>query len=231
MAYITILFYIIFGLFPSLIWLFFYLKKDAHPEPKGMIIKIFLFGMIAAAAAAAIEIIFSKLLFSSAPLSVYNFLFIALVEELSKFLVIKFKVMKSSELDEPVDIMLYMIIAALGFAALENLLYIFPIFGVKMSIFEAGAISLFRFLGATFLHALCSATIGFFLAYAIFKQKYKHLLILLGFFTAVFLHGIFNLLIINFESGFLVALLVSLGLEISFAFKKLKKIASVCKIK
>ena len=57
----------------------------------------------------------------------YIFLGVATIEEIAKFLVIKIKVLKSSELDEPLDIPLYMIIAALCFAAVENILVLsFP---------------------------------------------------------------------------------------------------------
>ncbi len=38
--------YITFGILPSAAWLFYYLRKDLHPESKKMILKIFLWGSI-----------------------------------------------------------------------------------------------------------------------------------------------------------------------------------------
>jgi len=116
------LFLIIFAITPSIIWLLFFLKKDSHPEPKSMILKIFLWGMLSAIPAIFIEFIFLKIK-ELILISFWNFFIgIAFIEEFLKYIVVKYKVLKSSELDEPLDVMLYMIISALGFAALENFL-------------------------------------------------------------------------------------------------------------
>jgi len=240
------LFYIIFGLTPSIIWLLFYLRKDAHPESNKMIIKIFFYGMLAAIIAAVVEIgifsglsLFGKNLTETFPILFfifYHFIIIALVEEVAKYLVVKEKVINDPEFDEPIDAMLYMIIAALGFAALENLLVLFP--GKEPFLFKQTVnISAFRFIGATFLHALCSGTLGYFLALSIFEPKRKIKLILTGIIIATILHGLFNISIIRIETSLvfsiatLIALLTGLALFVSFGFRKLKKIASVCKIK
>jgi protease PrsW len=255
----TIILYLAFGILPSVIWLLFYLRKDSHPESNSMVLKVFFLGMVAAAVAAFIEVAISRIFLSNDaskelaalfPFSfflVYHFLLVSLIEELAKFFVVKFKVMKSSELDEPVDIMLYMIISALGFAALENLIYILPLLfpGEQMTIYQAGIISFFRFAGATFLHALCSAIIGFFLAYSVLTHKFKLLYLSFGIAVAVLLHGLFNISIIGIEGGltnknslllissigFLIFLLALLSIAVSSGFKKLKKTASVCRIK
>jgi len=120
-------FYIFFGLAPSIIWLLFYLRKDAHPESNRMIIKIFFFGLLSALPAVFLEVgifqEFNRLALPSIFITILNvFIGVALVEEVLKYLVVRGKVVKSPELDEPLDLMLYMIIAALGFAALENIL-------------------------------------------------------------------------------------------------------------
>ena len=54
--------YIIAGVLPSAIWLLFYLRKDRHPESKRMILKIFLYGMIAALPVILIELGFLEML-------------------------------------------------------------------------------------------------------------------------------------------------------------------------
>ena len=240
------LFYIIFGLAPSIIWLLFYLRKDAHPESNKMIIKIFFYGMLVAIIAAVIEIgiffglsLFGKNLTETFPILFfifYHFIVIALVEEIAKYLIVKEKVINDPEFDEPIDAMLYMIIAALGFAALENLLVLFP--GKEPFLFKQTAnISAFRFIGATFLHALCSGTLGYFLALSIFEPKRKIKLILIGIIIATILHGLFNISIIGIETNLtiatavLIVLLTGLALFVSFGFRKLKRLASICKIK
>jgi RsiW-degrading membrane proteinase PrsW (M82 family) len=233
---------IIFGLAPSVIWLLFYLRKDAHPESNRMILKIFFYGMLAAVIAALIEIGISGALIKFGEKWLKTFLIIALVEEFSKYLIVREKVINNPEFDEPVDTILYMIITALGFAALENILVLFS--GKEPVLFgEAIALSSFRFIGATFLHALCSGTLGYFLALSFFEPKKRMRLIIKGIMVATLLHGLFNISIIGIEEGLtsqssfllfssvisLVVILSGLALFVSFGFRKLKKLKSICK--
>ena len=247
--------YIFFGLAPSVIWLLFFLRKDAHPESNRMILRIFFWGMLVALPVIFIEIgISERLLKLNLPpifiFILYWFIGIALVEESFKYLVVRDKVLKHSEFDEPVDAMLYMIIAALGFSALENILVLLP--GESPPLFlETITTSSFRFVGATFLHALCSGTLGYFLALSFLKTKKRLRLLALGLGIATILHSLFNISIIGIETSFvvqndelvivnfplfissiifLIIILVGLAFFVSFGFKKLKKLSSVCKI-
>ena len=112
---------IFFGLAPSIIWLLFYLRKDAHPESGKMILRIFFWGMVITLIAAFVEIGIEKALDAGktfANLSeaqsglflpslyslLYGFLGIALVEEFLKYLVVKEKVLNNPEFDEPVPL-------------------------------------------------------------------------------------------------------------------------------
>lgn len=229
---------IIFGVLPSVIWLLFYLRKDAHPEPNSMVIKIFFFGMLAALPAIFLELgIFKIFAFFNFPLvllAVLNtFVGVATVEELLKFLVVKNKVLSDSEFDEPVDAMIYMIIAALGFAASENIL-IFLGLGPSLYLHQALGLSAVRFLGATFLHALCSGAAGYFLALSFFKTEKKLELISLGLLISIVLHGFYNFSIMEVEGSlkffFPLFILIGLAIFLTFAFKRLKKMKSICKI-
>ena len=247
------LFLIILGLIPSTIWLLLYLRKDAHPEPKRMIIKIFLYGMLSAVGAAIVEFGIMKILnHLSLPYTlfriIYIFIGIALVEESSKYLVVRKGVLKSSELDEPLDVMLYMMISALGFAALENILVLLPP-GHPFSILETLSITILRFIGATFLHALCSGTFGYFIALSLTNQKNHLKLFLTGITISSLLHGFYNLFIMRIGESiglknnltiilnqgklyssiiFLIIILIGLSITVSWEIKKLKKLKSVC---
>lgn len=238
------IFYIIIGTLPSIIWLLYFLRKDVHPESNRMVIKIFLFGVIAAPIAALIEIGFFKMaimlgmdsIASSGQLYIwlfilYNFIGIAFVEEFVKYLVVRLKVLGSPEFDEPTDAMLYMIIAALGFAAIENVLYLLPI-----PFFEMLKINIFRFLGAIFLHALCSGLIGYFLALALMKTTKIKIFIISGIIISAILHGLYNISIIITDatgnnSFVIIPIVIIIGLAffVSLGFKKLKKLESICK--
>ncbi|PIU16596.1 hypothetical protein COT20_00095 [bacterium (Candidatus Gribaldobacteria) CG08_land_8_20_14_0_20_39_15] len=230
--------YIIFGLLPSFIWLSFYLRKDAHPESNRMVLKIFFYGMLAALPAAFLEMgifqEFGKLNLSPFLIIVLNtFLGVALIEEVLKYLVVRGKVLGSPEFDEPIDAMLYMIIAALGFAALENILILFRL-GPTFLFGQTLGVSILRFLGATFLHALASGTVGYFLALSFFEIKKGVKLLSFGLGISILLHGLYNFSIIEIEGSlrFLIPLVILIGLAIflTFAFKRLQKMKSVCKI-
>lgn len=240
--------FFILGILPSIIWLLFFLREDAHPESNRMIIKVFSYGIIAAFLAALSEAIFesgflklsSKIFFPSVIILFLNvFVGVSLIEEFFKYLVVRTKAISDPEFDEPLDAMLYMIIAGLGFAAVENVLYLFTS-GPSFDILETLTLTLFRFLGATFLHALCSGTLGFFLALSFFETKNKFKLVIFGLVIATSLHGIYNFFIIKIGENLETAIpgiiligfiLITLGIFVFLGFKKLKTMASVCKIK
>ncbi len=161
------------------------------------------------------------------------FLIIALFEELLKYLVVKKFVVSSKEFDEPLDIMLYMIISALGFAALENILLIFSP-GEPFGAMQGLNFSLSRFVGATFLHTLASGTLGFFLALSFYSFKNRGKIFISGLGMAVVLHGLYNFAIIRLEdplrSSIVLGILVGLAIFTTFGFIKLKGIKSICKI-
>lgn len=228
--------YIFFGLAPSFIWLLFFLRKDAHPESNPMILKIFFYGMLAAAPVALLEVgLYQELKLLNLPLFwfrlVYAFLGIALIEEVFKYLVVKKKVLKNPEFDEPTDIILYMIIAALGFAAAENLLILFPLLH-PFQLLETAVVSVFRFAGATFLHALCSGLLGYFLALSFCQTKNRLRLVSQGLFTAVILHGLYDFSIMEVEQNFKfiipIIVLIALAVFVSRGFKKVKHLKSIC---
>ncbi|MBZ9578314.1 PrsW family intramembrane metalloprotease [Patescibacteria group bacterium] len=232
----TYLLFFIFGLAPSIIWLLFFLRKDVHPEPKGMVLKIFFYGVLITLPAIFIERgIFER--FTELKLSpiLYIFFGIALVEEILKYLVVREKVVSDPEFDEPLDAMLYMIISALGFAALENLLFFFSPEIFLLPFKEILVLVSFRFITATFLHALCSGLVGYFLAQSFFEIKNRFRLITTGLGIAIILHGLYNFSIMMMEGAlrFLipVIILISLAFVISLGFKKLEKMKSICKIK
>ena len=245
---------LIFGLSPSIIWLLFFLRKDVHPESNKMVLKIFFLGALITLPAVLIELGIEKGLNKwASPLAsaIYIFLGIAFVEEFLKYLVVREKVLSNPEFDEPVDVLLYMIIAALGFAALENILVLLPK-EKPLFFYETAIISFLRFIGATFLHALCSGTMGYFLALSFFEIKKKLRLTILGLVIATVLHGLFNLFIMEIDKTLLVyngeitivnfplfiflllsliAILIGLAIFVLFSFKKVKKLTSTCKIK
>ncbi|MBX4211562.1 MAG: PrsW family intramembrane metalloprotease, partial [Candidatus Yanofskybacteria bacterium] len=185
---------------PSFLWLAFYVRKDDHPEPRYMLAKTFLMGIILS----PLAILFQRLFVEVATTVIPNleargtgfFLWAALIEELVKFFAVYFVVLKSPDFDEPTDAMIYLITAGLGFAAMENILVLFRI---APEGFASGALTdavrvwALRFVGATFLHALSCALVGYFLALAWFYDHHHKKLIAMGLGVATLFHFAFNI--------------------------------------
>ncbi|MDP3953439.1 MAG: PrsW family glutamic-type intramembrane protease [bacterium] len=179
---------IILGLVAPLFWLGFFLVEDReHPEPKLMILVVFLGGVLAAFLALAPEIyLTAELPQTGFPYQSKLLIPFAFIEELSKFIVVYLIIKYSKYFDEKVDAMIYMIVAALGFAAIEN---IFNLFNV-LELHEVIQITVVRGIGATLLHAIAS---GLFAFYWMRGKPFT------GLFSATALHFIFNYLILRIE--------------------------------
>lgn len=233
----SIILFIVFGMLPSILWLFFYLKRDVYPEPKEMIMKVFALGMIVTFFVVFLEIAvfnyFQKFNLSYFVLIMLQFFIsVALIEEFAKYAVVRLGVSKNSEFDEPIDAMIYMVVAGLGFAAVENIIVLFPL--TAPGIFETTLkISFLRAISATVLHALASANIGYFWAYSLYHRKYRFFIVAFGIIFSSFLHGIYNLGI-NMDGDYKIAitfLVLSLFfLMAMIQFQNVRKLKSVCKI-
>jgi len=222
--------YLALAFLPPIIWLLFYLREDAHPEPKLLLLLSFVGGMISAIVAVAAEILFVgkeamiALQAGNDRTALVVFLAIALIEEYAKYAAIKFLVMRRKEFDEPVDAMIYMMTAALGFAALENVLFTFPLF--RENLFLGLEVATNRFLGANLLHALSSGIVGFFLARAFFSP-HRHYFVGIGIIVATVLHALFNYLILIREAipqgtFYIILLLSTMAVMVLIDFERLK---------
>jgi RsiW-degrading membrane proteinase PrsW (M82 family) len=137
----------------------------------------------------------------------------------------------SRDFDEPLDALEYLIITALGFAALENTLYILNPLLVNNSI-QGLITGNERFIGATLVHVVSSALIGYCLARAFYMTKLKRMgLRILGISLAIALHTSFNVFIIRMQetnndaSKFIVFSAVwAMALVVLLLFEKIKRV-------
>ena len=228
--------YVALSFLPPLVWLLFYLHEDRHPEPKHLILLIFIAGIFSALAAIAAELaffgqppVFAGLLYNFYPavlaLPAVVFSGVALIEEYLKYLAVKIFALARPEFDEPIDAMIYMVTAALGFAAIENILFLIPAF--EHSFLSGFELTANRFLGANLLHALSSGIVGYALARHFFSPWRKHA-VAVGIIAAGALHALFNYLIIVRDSMpsslVLLALLLTLmAVAVLVDFEKLKQ--------
>lgn len=238
------LIYTILAILPGLIWLLYFLRKDVLPEPKKQITKVFVCGMIV-----SFFVVFltmgilpdlEKLNLSETTFFLVKYIFIVgLIEELFKYLAVRYSVLKSSHIDEPIDIPIYMIVGALGFATAENIVVFCTQTFLVMK--DPVLLSLGRFLGATILHALCSGIIGYFLALSFYYLRQRYFILLFGFSLSIVLHGFFDFFLessiikevatkdLN-PSIYSILILIAMFILLTFALRKIKKLKSVCKL-
>lgn len=221
------------GLIPSLVWLYFFSQKDCHPEPKNLLAQTFLMGIIISPVAILLQFGFAQ--FASTVVGIsqaaiqntsYFFLWAAVVEEAIKFYAVRMLIMRNPEFDEPIDAMIYMITAGLGFAAMENILVMFRVFpdGTQATL----ATWALRFTGATLLHALSSGLLGYFLAMSWFFRDHKEKLVVIGLIMATVFHFTFNIFLSAFENRltglvYSTSLLLVMAFLVSILFDKIKE--------
>ena len=125
----------------------------------------------------------------------------AIIEEGLKFVASYFGALRDRANDEPIDSLIYLITAALGFAALENTLFLAG--AIKTGGFIQGFdLGVLRFVGASLLHVVSSGTLGFFLALGFYKRgSIKKIDACIGLFAAIILHTLFSLFILKGEGS------------------------------
>ncbi len=187
------------GVCPALLWLFFWLMEDkCQPEPKRYIFYSFAAGMLAVVPALLLE---SWAQSYFAPYSLGLLCTWAVVEEVMKFAAAYFVALRLFVYDEPLDAVVYMVTAALGFSALENILFLWgPIHdGLLLKSIMLGES---RFMGATLVHTLSSATVGIALALSFAKPaSTRKLFALCGLILAAALHTTYNYFILTTEGN------------------------------
>ena len=223
----TIFYTIMGGILPVLIWLWFWLREDKlHPEPRKYIFLAFIFGAISAILVLPVEEFLAKFLPVAGLLPIVVFSF---AEEIFKYFGAYFSSLRKKYMDEPIDAVIYMITIALGFAALENTLFLMH--SIKVTggdISQAFLVGNMRFIGATLLHTISSGVIGLFIALSFYKrQALKKRYLLTGIILSVALHSFFNFFIIKAKGGemfFMFIMIWVIAILLIFLFEIVKRI-------
>ena len=209
---------IVFSVIPNFVWLYFYLKQDPHPEPPPFLLIAFFLGvfstMVALGAGLGLLNLIESVFDIAKPVIQsslwFMFLGVAFVEELAKFLMAFFLLRRNLVFDEPIDAIIYSIVIALGFAFVENIIYLVSVFNqFSGDLSQVVYFVSLRFIGANFLHTLTSGLFGYFWAVGIVRHKNPQKLFW-GLFLATLIHGLFNLSVVVFGMPFYVLSVVVL---------------------
>lgn len=202
------------GLGPTLVWLWFWLRQDkTDPEPINTLLITFVAGMCVVPLAYPLEYVAKTLWGGSL---VMLFLSWATIEEGLKIVAAYIGGLTSRAMDGPFDAVIYLVTAALGFAALENMLFLYtPLLEGNL---EAAIITTnMRFVGANLLHVVASAFIGVGIGLTYYRSWcWRILSIFVGVITAIGLHAAFNFFIIQAGTARMISIFAFVWLSIIF---------------
>ena len=213
------------GIVPSLLWLWFWLREDKkNPERIGLFMIIFIMGMLAVICVLPIQ----KFIQEGVNSHQWQLVLWAATEEIMKYMAVLVVLHKTKHANEPIDWPIYLITAALGFAALENALFL-----IKPLSMGQDTVSLLtghlRFLGSTLLHTVSSGILGIALGISLRMESLnRKWFFLMGLVGATALHSVFNFFIIdssgeNFLKVF--AFLWVVAIIVMLIFEKLRRMA------
>jgi len=184
------------ALAPSLLLVWYFHRRDLYPEPPRVLWTTFGLGVISVLFVLPVEWIVSV------PLQGVEgfigrgageaFFEAAIPEEFFKLAVLLAYSYRQREFDEPMDGIVYGAVASLGFATLENVLYVFN---------GGMGVAVVRALTAVPFHASAGAIMGYFAGRARFLPGRKLPLILKGFGAAVLLHGLYDFPLLSLEAA------------------------------
>ena len=125
---------LIVAILPVIVLGIYIYKRDKHKEPTNLLARLFLSGIISCFLVLVISLLLTQIFpflnkgyntMNFIEFILYTFIFIALTEECCKWLMTYYLGYKNKEFDEVYDILVYAVFVALGFAAFENILYVF----------------------------------------------------------------------------------------------------------
>lgn len=176
-----------FSLIPTLILVGFVLYSDRkNKEPVRNIAICLLSGILSVALSGYLEQLVMPYIANNTILT-YVFAFI---EEISKMAIFFLFVFDNKYYDDIYDGLVYMMLIALSFAGLENVMYAFS----ESTIQESISLSIMRDITTIPLHVICGILIGYFLSLSSFSKdkKKKYVNVLVALLLSGALHGTFN---------------------------------------
>ncbi len=196
-----------------------YLKDEHEKEPHGALIFCFILGMLSTIPAIFMEEFGTSLGFVESDniiiTAIFAFVVVAGSEEFVKFAILRTYPFPRTYFNEPLDGIVYSVMIGMGFATLENLLYVMEL-GVG-----TGVLRMFTAVPA---HGAFAVIMGYFVGLAKFDKANRLTLLFKGFFGAVFLHGAYDFFLFqrNFP-GLAILAFVALYLGIRYSRKLIEE--------
>jgi RsiW-degrading membrane proteinase PrsW (M82 family) len=199
--------------------IYIYLKDKYEKEPKRIMLYSFLLGAVVSVLITTIlYVLFDYFLplnnkFSISHQFIKAFFVVGLSEEFSKYVIVRYYSQPRKAFNEPFDGIVYAVMVSMGFAMVENLMYVFQ-GGLEVALLRA------------FTAVPAHATFGIIMGYFMGKAKFNGMRIvdnLIGLSLAIFFHGIYDFfLFIEFIPGIWIGAFISLVIAVLLARKAIK---------
>ncbi|MFC4404331.1 glutamic-type intramembrane protease PrsW [Gracilibacillus xinjiangensis] len=199
---------------------FFYLKDEYELEPVYAIFRTFLYGALLVFPIMFIQYAFVEEGLAQSPF-IRSYLLYGLLEEFFKWFIFLFTTYKYSKFSNVYDGIVYGVSISLGFATIENLLYLFA-HGIEYAFSRA--------IFPVSSHALFGVIMGYYMGRAKFKSNRSSFHLLLAFFIPVLLHGTYDFILVTVTRAWvycLVPFMIALWL---YSLRKVKKANEYSKI-
>jgi protease PrsW len=169
------------------IMLYIYLKDKHEREPLFLLFISFLYGAFSTMITLAISFPLDFLVTLKENDVVHEFVEaffkVALIEEFSKFFFVRFILYRNKNFNEPFDGIVYAVMVSMGFATLENVVYVYN-YGM-----ETGILRMFTAVPA---HATFGVIMGYFLGIGKFRHSNQVAFSVIALLTATFFHGAYD---------------------------------------
>lgn len=211
---------LLLSVLPSCVIMLYIYWRDRHEsEPLRILSSCFLFGVLSAYPAIKMEE------FGIRDLGIINnvhdpfmtftfsFMVVAFSEEFVKYLFLRYYSFPKAAFDEPMDGIVYAVMIGMGFATLENILYVLI---RPTDVQLAFNIGMMRMLTAVPAHGIFAISMGYFVGWAKFAGPQRNRYLLLGLISAVVLHGIYDFFVFMYLSWLLIAFTLLAGIGFSF---------------
>jgi len=209
---------LVVALAPVLIILIYvYVRDKYEKEPIGLLVKALLAGALAVIPIMFVEGILSVYggRFTGYTSVAYTaFVVAAFTEELFKFIALYLVIWKNKEFNEKFDGIVYAVFVSLGFAAVENVMYVFQ-YGHGTGISRA--------LTAVPGHALFGVAMGYYFGLARLSPENKSKNFLLALLVPIGLHGLYDFILMTEHQYLLIAFIPFLYYLWKSGFKKMKE--------
>ena len=209
---------LIIALAPAIALIVYVYYRDKHDrEPLGLVLRVFIFGMLSTIPAALLEQYFNVEDKNNLIVTAYStFLIIAGAEEGSKYLFLRWSAYRKIAFNEPFDGIVYSVIISMGFAALENILYVFSSSNPLQT-------ALLRMLTAVPAHFTFAVIMGYYVGLAKYNPVKRTQYTMMGIGGAMFFHGLYDFCLIQNKYPYIVTgALISLIVALYLSFKALK---------